>query len=295
MTTLAPHSERLSRSDTLNLAVQALSGKRAALIGFNAAAANELTQAITQAQAFARSFSLDIEPSSEILRPFELLLVDVELASGSAELVAGSVDLAARSVEPAEGSHWLKADELRTVLDRSIALGRPAVLLALLMRSRLPYHQFCIWPVTPDDLILRCFFALRSDSRAASRSSAANSTVVLADDDPSITSLVRLTLQRSGFSCEVASNGGEALELLNKWKPCATVLDIGMPNMDGFEVLSRVKNNPDLAQTRVILLTGNEQEMDILRGFSLGADDYVTKPFNPMELLMRLKRVVGRI
>lgn len=274
MTTTVPHSERTSSSETLRLAREALSGKRAALIGFDAASANELTQTITEAHAFARGFGFDTEPSAEILRPFELLLINVELATGSL---------------------WLNADELKTVLDRSIALGPPSVLLALLMHSQLPYEQFCIWPVAPDELLLRCYFALRSGSRSASRSPAANSTVVLADDDPSITSLVRLTLQRSGLTCEVASNGGEALELVNKWKPSATVLDIGMPNMDGFEVLSRIKNNPDLAQTRVILLTGNEQEMDILRGFSLGADDYVTKPFNPMELLMRLKRVIGRI
>ena len=274
MTTSAPQSEDEAASDTLNLAAEVLSGKRAALIGFESAASNELTQAITRAQAFARSFSIHMDPAAEILRPFELLLINVELAPGS---------------------EWLNADQLRTVLDRSMALGSPSLLLELLLRSHLPYHQFCIWPATPDELLLRCFVALRSGSRAASRSAAANSTVVLADDDPSITSLVRLTLQRNGFSCEVAANGGEALELLTKWKPCATVLDIEMPKMDGFEVLSRIKNNPDLAQTRVILLTGNEQEMNILRGFSLGADDYVTKPFNPMELLMRLKRVIGRI
>jgi len=274
MTTSAPQSEDEAASHTLNLAAEALSGKRAALIGFDTAAANELTHAITRAQAFARSFPIDIDPAAEILRPFEVLLINVELAASS---------------------EWLNADRLPAVLDRSIALGSPSVLLELLMRSHFPYHQFCIWPIAHDELLFRCFVALRSGSRALSQSSAANSTVVLADDDPSITSLVRLTLQRNGFSCEVAANGGEALELLTKWKPCATVLDIEMPKMDGFEVLSRIKNNPDLAQTRVILLTGNEQEMDILRGFSLGADDYVTKPFNPMELLMRLKRVVGRV
>jgi DNA-binding response OmpR family regulator len=68
-----------------------------------------------------------------------------------------------------------------------------------------------------------------------------------------------------------------------------------MPTIDGFEVLSRMKSVADLAQTRVILLTGSEQEADVIRGFSLGADDYVCKPFNPMELTIRLMRVIGRI
>jgi CheY-like chemotaxis protein len=274
MTTLVNNFEHTGASDALSLARQSLSGKRAALIGFSAAAAEDVTRIIAEAQAFARPFSLDIDPSADVLKPFELLLVHIEAATDSP---------------------WYDAEQLTGVMDRSLALGHPSVLLALLTRPHLPYREICIWPSCSEELLLRCVFTLRSGAHAESRTAAANSTIVLADDDPSITTLVRLTLQRSGMTCETASNGGEALVLINKLKPCAAVLDIGMPNIDGFEVLSRIRSNPDLAQTRVILLTGCEQEMDILRGFSLGADDYVTKPFNPMELLMRLKRVVGRI
>lgn len=274
MKTSVPTFEGTIASETLNLARQTLSGKRAALIGFNAATAEEVGRVITEAHAFTRPFLLDTDPAADVLKPFELLLINVEAATES---------------------QWFNAEELTSVMDRSLALGYPSVLLALLTRPKLPYREICVWPASSEELLLRCVFTLRSGSQPAARTAAANSTVVLADDDPSITTLVRLTLQRSGMTCEVASNGGEALALINKLKPCAAVLDVGMPTIDGFEVLSRIRSNLDLAQTRVILLTGCEQEMDILRGFSLGADDYVTKPFNPMELLMRLKRVVGRL
>ena len=262
----------ISTSDTLSYAQEALSGKRTALIGFSAPSAAELTRIITEADAFARSLALEVRPSADVLKPFELILIDVESALGT---------------------DWLNIDELSSVIDRCIALGPPAVLLKLLTRSRLSCREVCVWPSTSEELLLRCVLALRCRSHSGSRPSALGSTIVLADDDPSITALVRLTLQRNGLSCEVASNGGEALELIKRLKPSAVVLDVGMPDIDGFEVLSRMRSTPEIAETRVILLTGCEQESDILRGFSLGADDYVTKPFNPMELMMRLKRVIG--
>ncbi len=261
-------------SDTLRYAREALSGKRTALVGFEEAAAAELTQIITEADAFTRSLSIEIGPSADVLKRFELILV---------------------SLESAAGTEWLNAEGLGGVIDRCVAVGRPIVLLTLPAESQFAYREFCAWPAGAEELLMRCVLALRPGTHVASRSLCKGSTIVLADDDPSITALVRLTLQRNGMTCEVASNGGSALKLIKRLKPCAAVLDVGMPDMDGFEVLSRMRSVPELAQTRVILLTGCEQEADILRGFSLGADDYVIKPFNPMELMMRVKRAIGRI
>lgn len=260
--------------EALRYARAALSGKRLALIGFPAPEAAELTRVLMEADAFARALGVDTSPSADVLKPFELILIDVERAAGSG---------------------WLAAEQLSGVAERSIAVGRVAVLLMLVAQPHLPFHKFCVWPATSEELWLRCVLALRPSLPAGAQAVPPGSTVVLADDDPSITALVRLTLQRSGMTCEVASNGREALELINRLRPCAAVLDVGMPSIDGFEVLSRMKSVPETAQTRVILLTGMEQESDILRGFSLGADDYVIKPFNPMELMMRLKRVIGRL
>lgn len=263
-----------STFDALDQAREMLSGKRTALIGFAEPTAAELTRIITQADAFARSLSLQVAPSSDVLKPFELILLNVESAAET---------------------EWLEAGPLASVIDRSIAAGPAPVLLMLILHSPLSFRQCCVWPAPAEELLLRCVLALRPDSRAGVGCAPSGSTIVLADDDPSITALVRLTLQRNGLSCEVASNGGQALELIHKLKPCAAVLDVSMPNLDGFEVLSRIRSVPETVRTRVILLTGCEQETDILRGFSLGADDYVIKPFNPMELMMRIKRVIGRL
>jgi len=268
------HASGFSASDTLRHAREALSGKRVALVGFAEPAAAELMAILTEADAFARSLAFDVRPSADVLKPFELILINVE---------------------GARDSEWLDGGELLGVTDRCIAAGPAPALLLLVAQPGLPFRKFCVWPSSAEELLLRCVLALRPSPGPVSQAVLPGSTVVLADDDPSITALVRLTLQRSGMTCEVASNGRDALELINKLRPCAAVLDVGMPNIDGFEVLSRMKSVAETAQTRVILLTGNEQESDILRGFALGADDYVIKPFNPMELMMRLKRAVGRL
>jgi DNA-binding response OmpR family regulator len=78
--------------------------------------------------------------------------------------------------------------------------------------------------------------------------------------------------------------------MLREYRPHAAVLDVNMPGMDGFEVLTAIRR--EAIPVRVILLTARHTESDILRGFSLGADDYMIKPFNPMELVARLKRLL---
>ena len=90
------------------------------------------------------------------------------------------------------------------------------------------------------------------------------------------------------MTCRSAENGLDALKIIRSEQPAAALLDVNMPGMSGFEVLAaiRAENLP----VRVMLLTAREQEEDILRGFRLGADDYLTKPFNPFELVARLKR-----
>jgi DNA-binding response OmpR family regulator len=116
--------------------------------------------------------------------------------------------------------------------------------------------------------------------------------VVVADDDLVISALVAATLTSHGIRCHVARHGREALEMTRQLQPSALVLDINMPQMDGFEVLRALKDDPTTASTPVVLLSVRRQEADVLRAFGLGADDYVAKPFNPVELLARLKRVM---
>jgi DNA-binding response OmpR family regulator len=94
------------------------------------------------------------------------------------------------------------------------------------------------------------------------------------------------------MECHLAADGPKALDAVRRLRPQAAILDVNMPGMDGYEVLSaiRAENLP----VRVMLLTARQQESDIIRGFTLGADDYVVKPFSPMELVARLKRLVLR-
>jgi two-component system cell cycle response regulator DivK len=116
--------------------------------------------------------------------------------------------------------------------------------------------------------------------------------VVIADDDLTVLALVRTALENFGMDCRPASDGATALEVIRQTRPHAAVLDVNMPKMDGYEVLAAIR--AEELPVRVLLLTARQQESDILRGFTLGADDYVVKPFSPMELVARLKRLLAR-
>jgi DNA-binding response OmpR family regulator len=118
--------------------------------------------------------------------------------------------------------------------------------------------------------------------------------IVLADEDPTTSALLKTVLQNYGMECREARDGGEAVELIRTFAPDAAILDVSMPNLDGLQVLSLLKSDPATSATRVIFLTARQQEADIVKAFALGAEDYITKPFNPMELVARLKRILRR-
>jgi two-component system, OmpR family, KDP operon response regulator KdpE len=115
--------------------------------------------------------------------------------------------------------------------------------------------------------------------------------VMVVDDEPSILRLVRAKLQADGYAVVTAESGAQALELLDDQRPELIVLDVMMPAMDGFEALRRIRTAHD---TPVILLTARAGDADKLRGLQGGADDYVTKPFNPDELSARVAAVLRR-
>jgi DNA-binding response OmpR family regulator len=116
--------------------------------------------------------------------------------------------------------------------------------------------------------------------------------VVIADDDPTVLALVGAALQNFGMEIRTVEDGASAMKMIRETQPHAAVLDINMPTMDGFEVLAAIRREE--IPVRVLLLTARQQESDVLRGFALGADDYVVKPFSPPELIARLKRLLGR-
>jgi len=118
--------------------------------------------------------------------------------------------------------------------------------------------------------------------------------VLVADDDDDILLLVTTRLRRDGFEVVAARDGDEALALVRAQRPHVAVLDIGMPGLDGLEVLAQIRADEGLRDTRVLLLTAKAQESDVRRGYTAGADAYVRKPFSPAELSARVRELVDR-
>jgi DNA-binding response OmpR family regulator len=116
-------------------------------------------------------------------------------------------------------------------------------------------------------------------------------TVLIADDEKNIVQLARMYLQAEGFSVETASNGREALDKVRQARPDLLVLDLMMPEVDGWEVCRRLRKESDLP---IIMLTARSDDVDKIVGLELGADDYMTKPFNARELVARIKAVLRR-
>ncbi len=116
-------------------------------------------------------------------------------------------------------------------------------------------------------------------------------SVLIVDDEPRILRFVRAELESDGYRVLVAASGRQAIELHESEHPALVILDLVMPDMDGFEVLRRIRVS---ARTPVIVLTGRISDVDKIRGLDLGADDYLTKPFNPEELTARMRAVLRR-
>jgi two-component system OmpR family response regulator len=115
-------------------------------------------------------------------------------------------------------------------------------------------------------------------------------TVVVADDDPEVARLIDAQLRSAGFRTILAADGQQALAAIEEHAPDLVIVDMMMPNMTGLEVLTALRNRP--ARPRVIVLSARGREQDVTRAFALGADDYVTKPFSPQELLARIERLL---
>jgi DNA-binding response OmpR family regulator len=128
---------------------------------------------------------------------------------------------------------------------------------------------------------------------AASAPYKADSDILVVDDEASVVEVVTLYLRRDGFAVRSARNGTEALLALQTARPALVILDIMLPHIDGLTLIQRMRENPAL-DVPVILLTARGKETDRIYGLDLGADDYVTKPFSPAELVSRVKAVLRR-
>ena len=117
--------------------------------------------------------------------------------------------------------------------------------------------------------------------------------ILVADDDADIRDLVATKLELGGYEVRTAHDGTAAFRAIQEWAPDLAVLDIAMPGMDGLDVLREVRRDPEVSETRILLLTARATTSDLDLGLTAGADSYVFKPFSPADLLHRVEEILA--
>ena len=118
--------------------------------------------------------------------------------------------------------------------------------------------------------------------------------ILVVDDEPEAVELVEFNLKQAGYAVTTAADGAEALKKARSQTPDLIVLDVMLPEMDGFEICKTLRLETATARTPILMLTAKAAEIDRVLGLELGADDYLTKPFSPRELMLRIKKILAR-
>jgi two-component system alkaline phosphatase synthesis response regulator PhoP len=121
-----------------------------------------------------------------------------------------------------------------------------------------------------------------------------NQHILVVDDDREIVRLLRGYLEKSGYQVLVAFNGATAVHILRREKPDLAILDLMLPDRDGLDITRFIRSDPQLMALPIIMLTARVEDMDKILGLELGADDYITKPFNPREVVARVRALLRR-
>ncbi|HEY0527574.1 MAG TPA: response regulator transcription factor [Gemmatimonadaceae bacterium] len=125
--------------------------------------------------------------------------------------------------------------------------------------------------------------------------SASGERILVVDDEPDIVALVAYHLAKSGYSVSTATSGPEGLAAARREKPSLVVLDLMLPGLSGLEVMEQLREDPATNRMAVLMLTARREETDRIKGLTLGADDYLTKPFSPQELVLRIGAILRRV
>ncbi len=280
---LAFSSPREARDEEVPESIkQALARKKVAVVAFPPNELERMVVALERAEAVPAFFEATEPPNSAAIAECALVAFHVRPETAN--------------------SPWLNPSAPGIGARPVVFVGARDHLLSLDEKTQGVAREFLMDSWLPEEVLVRLSLALSTRPTMAQGAGALLQTappavqgkvqVVIADDDATVLLLVRTALQNFGMDCESASDGPGALELIRKTKPQAAVLDVNMPGMDGYAVLAAVRQEG--IPLRVLLLTARQQESDVIRGFTLGADDYVVKPFSPMELVARLKRLLGR-
>jgi CheY-like chemotaxis protein len=274
---LAFNSPREARDAPLSeTIVNALSGKRVALVGLPASDAQRMCVALERTNSVPVFFEATEPPDSKAVLECHLAVVHVRPDLG-------------RSPWLAPGTAYILP---------LVYVGNRDDLLSLDQSVQALACEFLMDSWQPEEALVRLSLALSQQRTNVTQkapigmATSERTRVAIADDDPTVLALVRTALANFGMECYTAADGPSALESIRRFRPHAAVLDVNMPGMDGYEVLSAVRSEE--IPVRIMLLTARQQESDVIRGFTLGADDYVVKPFSPMELVARMKRLLWR-
>jgi len=257
-----------------------LTGKTIGVVGFSGERAVALGQAIAaQYCSFLTLSHTDAEFKKGAIAPCDVLVIEAReewTQPGSLE-VTGLL----RSKKPV------------------VFTGTRESLSHLAFLSRGGTRDFLPEPFLTGDLLWRAAMLIGSTPAVKARGGKTKKDrayrVIVADDDPATRSLLQAVLAQDGMDCIAAESGIYGLALVKAKDADALVIDVSTPGRDGFQVLADIKRDPALAHVKVILLTARQAEVDVLRGFGLGADDFITKPFSPLEVVARVKRSLARV
>ncbi len=256
---------------------QSLAGKRFALMGFETPEANSIIAVLGTVRGFGHVVGAAPNiPGLNSFSPFDACFVNAS-AIGTGDQPS-PIEMIARSRKPAVIIGTL--DDLATRFAAVADLNR----------------DFMTRPCQPEELLLRAYRVLRfvESAAVAIQPSTRNGArrVVLADDDATTIVMISTILRHFNFECDIAHDGAQAFDIARRKEPDLVLLDVAMPHMNGFEALTALRSDVATRSTPVILVSAHHDEAEVVKGFSLGADDYITKPFNSGELMARISRVL---
>jgi DNA-binding response OmpR family regulator len=117
--------------------------------------------------------------------------------------------------------------------------------------------------------------------------------ILIADDEPNIVISLEFLMQRNGYEVKTAGDGDAALRLVTEFRPDLILLDIMLPLKSGYEVCQKIRENPDVSATKVVMITAKGRDIEVAKGLALGADAYITEPFSTQDLLDQVKRLLS--
>jgi DNA-binding response OmpR family regulator/HPt (histidine-containing phosphotransfer) domain-containing protein len=258
----------LSESSSQSVA-RVLHGKRVALIGLNGEGADLMCGALEQVGAKARLFEASQSPYAEAVGICHLVVVHVRPEN--------------------RVCRWLAKDAPGLPALPTIFFGSPEHLLSLNSQVQARASGVLMEGCLPEEVLMRLRHAVTQTPSTLARVAAADAgELVIAYADAASHPLLEAKMKEHGLRCRVAANGPETILLLRHLRPPAAVVDV---SLDGFEALAAIR--AEAMPVRTVFVTSQSHEDEILRGFSLGAEDYLVQPFSALELVARLKRLLG--